>query len=132
MSDYVKRRLAEIAEQDRRAREWAEDEQIGMLYEQCVYVVRAGDLVKIGITSDMRIRLRALRVANPLIEEDFYVTQRLRNASRIEKRSHQALRRYQVTTTGGPGREWFRCNKAIAIAAVERFVSQSNGTDRTP
>lgn len=96
---------------------------------QQIYVIQARDIVKVGITSDITARLKSLRVANPYISEAAFISDRLPDASRIEKLVHQELRQFQVTTSNGPGREWFRCTPRVAIK-LTRALIKANQTVR--
>lgn len=77
-----------------------------------VYVVQAGEHVKVGVALNVNSRMRQLRAANPLIDEAAFVTIRLSDPYRVENAAHRLLRPWAVR------REWFICTPAIAIEAV--------------
>lgn len=110
--------------------ELVEDRSIGMFWLQCVYVIPARDLVKVGVTTDIRSRMCSFRCDNPWIEAPFYVTEKLRNASRVEWLAHTELRAYSFTERRGPGREWFRCSPEIAADVVKRLVAERPSQSR--
>lgn len=89
---------------------------------QRIYVIQARDIVKVGITSDIAARLKSLRVANPYIGEAAFISDWLPDASRIEKLVHQELRQFQVSTSTGPGREWFKCKSRVAIKVAKSLI----------
>lgn len=79
---------------------------------QRVYVIVAGDTVKVGRAEYPEARLRVLRSANPNIERLAYASEASYRASRIEADAHITLGQFRVHG------EWFRCSEFVAIQAV--------------
>lgn len=79
-----------------------------------VYFVRAGDFVKVGITTDLHRRLATLRTSNPHEVELLGVV--LGGADR-ERHVHDALSSFHYR------REWFRADPDL-LTAVLGFIAQ--------
>lgn len=91
-------------------------------YLKHVYVIRCGDLVKIGVAADVKERWRSLSTANPAIEPVIYQTPAIANAREIEKYAHRAL--YSHRFKG----EWFRCDASVAVDVVRSLeLTESRG-----
>lgn len=69
----------------------------------CLYVMTAGDFIKVGITNDPIKRLYDLQIANPLVVElqKAYLPPEDIQALRIEMIAHRALQEFHVRG------EWF-------------------------
>lgn len=80
-----------------------------------IYVVQAGDAFKVGITGNLKNRIKAFKVsnANPVL---LVWQQEFQSALRIEARMHRFLRRFN--TSG----EWFRCPREDIDAAIRDVI----------
>ena len=88
----------------------------GKLEDYCLYVVQAGEHVKVGITSQPALRLSQLRHANPLVKDFAFLSRKLPDAVRSETQAHVQLDQYHATG------EWFRCDLDTALEAVARVL----------
>lgn len=82
---------------------------------QRIYVIPANGLVKIGIAADVKKRWCSLSTANAHLEPVAYESPMLKLAIEAERQVHQELAEFRVRG------EWFRCEPAVAIAAIQRL-----------
>lgn len=136
MSEYTKNRLAEVIEE---ARLWQERFDAGrrfmrneiarkplpVLQKQVavrwghIYVIPAREFVKVGISLNPVKRWNALYCGNPMLEPMIYMSPCLKYARSVEGQIHSALQQYIVS---GSCREWFRCDRALAVSTAKRFA----------
>lgn len=64
-----------------------------------VYVVTAGDRLKIGVASDVAKRVKQLRIGCPTIEIA-YESEPISNAFKVEKKLHKEFEAFSI------GNEW--------------------------
>lgn len=83
-----------------------------------VYVVVAGEVVKVGITADIDLRLRSLQTGCPWPLSLAWLSQDLpaRKARAVERKAHTYLARHR---TAG---EWFALPAAEAVACLEYLI----------
>lgn len=109
---YSARRVAQIlAERAQSSKILRED----VLHAR-VYVIPAGQFVKIGVSADIEKRLNDLRAANPLIHRPAFLSGPLLNAYDVEAEAHLALDGYRVDG------EWFYCDAQLAIDVINRLT----------
>lgn len=78
-----------------------------------VYALQAGDNFKVGVTGNLKKRVKDLQVANANTIIVIW-HQEFASAVRIESRMHFILRRYRVSG------EWFRCDLATLHDAISK------------
>ena len=89
---------------------------------QIVYAVGYGQMVKIGITSDLASRLRAMQNGCPEKIEAFYWAEApSERAILIERACHAALQSHRVRG------EWFQVAPCRAVAIVTAAVADGAG-----
>lgn len=84
----------------------------GPLGDGLIYIIAAGEFIKIGFTTDLTARVRYLQVANPM---PLTVLGTLPGSVVTEKMLHN---RFMADRTGG---EWFRRSPAFEAWLTETF-----------
>jgi hypothetical protein len=141
MSNYVQQRIAEIqAEHAARTAPpkifdvqkippevLAEYQASGVFCER-LYIFKAADYVKVGIAVDPKKRWRQIATANPLLEREYFFTERrFADAPSIERRAHALLEKFRPRNAYC--REWFKCDMEIAMEALDEAISQFPESD---
>jgi excisionase family DNA binding protein len=88
-----------------------------------IYIFRAGDHIKIGISENPEQRWLQIATSNPLldIEQRFITANKHYDALFIERRMHTELAHYRVSSPHS--KEWFKCEARIAIELLERVIA---------
>lgn len=84
-----------------------------------LYVIPAGEHVKVGISEDVESRWKALRSANPLLERAAFISNPLAKPRKVEQTIHSKLDRYRVV-----GTEWFKCGREIVLEIVHSVLGE--------
>ncbi len=90
-----------------------------------VYVVRAGDALKVGMTTSLDSRIRALRTGSPHPVNEVALW-REPDASAIERRMHDALAPFRMQG------EWFACSDGLALHARKCLAFNDAVKEREP
>lgn len=124
------KRLSRLCRTEREAKIWAEREEQRLRdqpkeNDQCeprrsrssmhVYIMVAGDNLKIGVTGSPDERWKKIQTANPDLSPLFIITPKTPFAEWIERQAHLRLQLYSV------GGEWFRCDISKAITIIEEL-----------
>ena len=91
---------------------------IMILMKHCVYLIRAGDFIKIGHTSNLEKRLEALCVGTPMLIElsvTFYCGSK-EDARKSEKNLHRFFKFCHVRG------EWFDANQVLSVLQNECLI----------
>lgn len=80
-----------------------------------VYVVTAGDRLKIGVASDVAKRVKQLRIGCPTIEIA-YESEPISNAFKVEKKLHKEFEAFSI------GNEWLSGLDFNSAVERARFV----------
>lgn len=86
-------------------------------YVTWLYGIQSGLFIKIGITKDIKNRLREMNLYNPHPCK-VVIRRQLEEAGKVERRMHAVLAPYAV------GREWFMVDAKLAKAALKLVVDE--------
>lgn len=87
-----------------------------------IYVIECREFVKIGITTNLEQRLKALEQANPFdLKTTLFCETTWAEARRIEKLIHDSLAEHHHRL------EWFRVESIVAVKLVQEALKESGG-----